>query len=206
MLLISTKKICFRCNRVTFRHCIASKYQIEQTLISKAEEQLIISQAKKGHQPSYKRLYEIHIRELFQFLAQFSEDRIDIQDWCQRAFIKAFTRLDQFQYKSRFKTWLFTIGLNEMRTDKRKEIHFEELADDVLYDNEDETKPDTESWGLTKEALKSLSIDKRLVVLLHIAEEYSHEEISTMLGITESASRVTLHRAKKELRKIIQHG
>ncbi len=175
-------------------------------MISKAEEQLIISQAKKGHQPSYKHLYELHIRELFQFLAQFSENRTDVQDWCQRTFIKAFTRLNQFQYKSRFKTWLFTIGLNEMRTDKRKEIHFEELADDVLYDNEVGTNRDTETWDLTKQALKSLSIDKRLIVLLHIAEEYSHEEISAMLGITESASRVTLHRAKKELRKITQHG
>ena len=196
----------FRCNHVTFHLNNASKYQIEQTLISKAEEQLIISQAKKGHQPSYKYLYELHITELFQFLAQFSENRTDIQDWCQRAFIKAFTRLDQFKYKSRFKTWLFTIGLNEMRTDKRKEVHFEELPDNNLYDNENKTDEDRESWNLTKQVLKSLSIDKRLVVLLHIAEEYSHEEISAMLGISEGTSRVTLHRAKNELKKLIQHG
>ena len=102
-----------------------------------------------------------------------------------------------------FKTWLFTIGLNEMRTDMRKKIHFEDIEEHHLEFDDSLPIEETKIWQQAKSAIKKLTPDKRLVCLLHIAEDYSHAEIAKMIGITEGSSRTILHRAKQELKAMV---
>ena len=73
---------------------------------------------------------------LFRFLSQFSDERVLAQEWTQRAFIKAFERIHQFSANSSFKTWLFTIGLNEMRSDNRKKWEFESFDASIHIEEE----------------------------------------------------------------------
>lgn len=177
-------------------------------MISKAEEQKLVYRALKGDQNAFQSLYDHHIDLLFRFLNQFSQNRFEVQEWTQRAFIKAFTRLYTFKMNSRFKTWLFTIGLNEMRTDMRTGFEFVELSNIDNTHEFDETPEETEpeNWNKAKEAIRELSPEKRMVLLLHIAEGYSHQEIGEILSIKEGTSRIILHRAKKELKTKIKHG
>lgn len=175
-------------------------------LTNEGKESTHIKQALEGNESAYKKLYELHVDGLFIFLNQFSKNREQTKDWVQKSFIKAFENLSGFQERSTFKTWLFTIGLNVMRTEQRKItsiIEFNsDFVDQVRSQSEfsEDQDFDPELWESAKEAIKELDPDKKLVVLLHIAEGYQHSEISTMLNISESASRVILHRAKNELR------
>ncbi|MDR9417460.1 RNA polymerase sigma factor [Gracilimonas sp.] len=172
-------------------------------MLSKGEENNIITRAIQGDQSSFKVLYDEHIDALFAFLHQFSDERGQVKDWTQRAFMKAFQNLHSFNKDSRFKTWLFSIALNEMRMDKRSEFHFQQLDD---ADSELITEPETEKpekWLKAKHAIKQLEPDKRIVFLLSIAEEYTHKEIGSILNIPEGHSRVILHRAKKELQQVL---
>ncbi|XWN38507.1 MAG: sigma-70 family RNA polymerase sigma factor [Balneola sp.] len=166
-------------------------------------EKKIIKKALTGHQSAFKALYEQHVDELYCFLSQFAENTSQKEEWTQRAFIKAFNNLDQFNHKSSFKTWLFTIGLNEMRTDMRKKIHFENIDDKQIDLVDSEPVEETSIWYKAKAAIRQLAPDKRVICLLHIAEDYSHAEIAEMIGITEGTSRVILHRAKQELRIMV---
>ena len=168
----------------------------------KTEVQLI-EKALTGDQSAYKHLYNLHVDALYCFMAQFSNSNLQKEEWTQRAFIKAFDKLPQFKSNSSFKTWLFTIGLNEMRTDMRKKIHFEDIEDHLIEIDLSEAIEETNIWNKAKSALKKLSPDKRMICLLHIAEDYSHAEIAEMVGITESSSRVILHRAKLELKAMV---
>lgn len=156
-----------------------------------------------GHQSAFKTLYDQHVDELYSFLSKFTESTSQKEEWTQRAFIKAFNKLDQFNHKSSFKTWLFTIGLNEMRSDMRKKIHFENIDDKQLVHVESEPLEETNIWVKAKTAIRELAPEKRVICLLHIAEDYSHAEIAEMIGITEGTSRVILHRAKQELRTMV---
>ena len=172
-------------------------------MISEAEEIQLINNAKKGNQNAFHQLYDIHVDLLFRFLAQFTQDRHQVQEWTQRAFIKAFSKLRTFEFKSRFKTWLFTIGLNEMRTDMRSRFKFVELEQAPEEIEIDETEP--EQWEKAKDAIRNLPPDKKIILLLHIAEGYSHKEISEMLSIKEGTSRIILHRTKEELNKYMHY-
>ena len=174
-------------------------------MLSGTDEIKLISQAVSGDQSAFKTLYDHHVDALFSFLKQFSGDRELVKDWTQRAFIKAFDKLDSFKQQSRFKTWLFTIGMNEMRTDMRSRIRFVELPESELRDVTEEPENDPELWKAAKHAIRSLPPEKKMVLLLHIAEGYSHKEIGEMLSIKEGTCRIILHRAKEELKKRVHH-
>lgn len=169
-------------------------------MLSGTEEIKLIDKALKGDQNSFKKLYDYHVDGLFSFLNQFTNDRELVKDWTQSAFIKAFTKLEGFKKNARFKTWLFTIGMNEMRSALRKKVHFEDLS---TIETIAEVNEETEliNWKVAKKAIQQLSPDKKMILILHIAEGYSHKEISEMLSIKEGTSRITLYRAKEELRK-----
>lgn len=122
------------------------------------------------------------------------------EEWTQRAFIKAFKRIDQFNGKSAFKTWLFKIGLNEMRSDLRSKWQFEEY-DAQLHTEKEEVETPIDDWMSARIAINALPSDQRMIFLLYEIEGYPHKEIADMLGISESYSRVILTRAKKDLKK-----
>jgi RNA polymerase sigma-70 factor (ECF subfamily) len=171
-------------------------------LISGTEEIQLIRKALDGNQGAFQKLYEAHVEGLFLFLNQFSKEREQVKDWTQRAFIKAFQKLDSFKKDARFKTWLYTIGMNEMRTDMRSKIRFVEL-DDQLREVPEDDVTESELWSTARNAIQNLPPEKKMVVLLHIAEGYSHREIGEMLSIKEGHSRIILHRAKEELRNMV---
>lgn len=165
------------------------------------EESTLVARAGEGDPKAFRTLYERHVDALYRFLRQFSGDRQEVEDWVQRSFIRAFRSLDRFQGRSRFGTWLFTIGLNEMRTDKRK-------AGMVLMDGpagevgESAGFVDAFEWDdLMRELLSRIDENKRAVFLLYEIEGFSHAEIAEMLGIGESASRTILARTKHALRE-----
>ena len=133
---------------------------------------------------------------------QFSSDRSVVQDWTQRSFIKAFDRIDQFSGDSLFKTWVFSIGLNEMRSDSRSKWQFEPY-DSELHTKDMESEFSSDDWMSARSAIRDLPVNQRMVFLLYEVEGYSHKEIAEMLDIKESHSRVILTRAKKEVNQLI---
>lgn len=167
-------------------------------------ETQLIEQAKRGSNKAFAALYERNVHALYRFLRQFGNkhNSEDIEDWVQRAFVKAFTKIDGFEGKSRFSTWLFRLAVNEMRSDFRKLtlLPLETVADEN-YEQED-VYADDFIWEMTmKELLDEISPIKKSVFILYEVEGYSHAEIAHILGIEESTSRSVLARTKNYLRK-----
>lgn len=146
-------------------------------------------------------LYADHVSPLYRFLKQFSTRDEEVEEWVQRAFIKAFEHLGTFDGRSRFSTWLFTLGINEMKMDRRraKLVSFSPLNDEA---DPGEDVPQAFEWKHTmKDWMVQLDDTKRTVFILYEVEGYTHAEIGTMLGIAESSSRTLLSRAKKYLQE-----
>ncbi|MEO1023062.1 MAG: RNA polymerase sigma factor [Bacteroidota bacterium] len=171
-------------------------------MASRSEETALIDNALSGQQPAFKQLYELHVEGLFRFLNQFASNREQTEEWTQRAFIKAFQKLASFKKEARFKTWLFTIGMNEMRTDMRKNIHFENIEETPEAHGTQEFS--NEEWMTARSLIRKLPNDKKMVFLLYEVEGYSHREIGELLDIKEATSRVILNRTKAELRQGLQ--
>ncbi len=160
----------------------------------------IIRQTLKGNEQAFRLIFERHVEALFRFLHQFSKSSEELDDWVQRTFIRAYERLNQFDSNARFEPWLFQIGINEMRTDRRraKIVQFIPAGDQP---NLEPVFEEQFEWSITmKDIIRALDENKRMVFTLHEVEGFTHKEIASMLQITESHSRSILMRTKQELR------
>lgn len=165
------------------------------------DESAWITKAREGNEKAFRWLYAENVSPLYRFLKQFSTREEEVEEWVQRAFIKAFDRLDAFDGRSRFSTWLFALAINEMKMDRRRAqvIPFVPLDDEPDSGAEE---PEAFEWNhLMKEWMGGLDETKRSVFVLYEVEGYSHAEIGTILGIAESSSRTFLSRAKQYLQE-----
>lgn len=160
------------------------------------DESFLISRIRQGDYSAFRVLYEHHVDPLYRFLKQFSRDHHQVEEWVQRSFIKAYESLDRFAGRSRFSTWLFTIGLNEMRSDKRK-IQMISVEDMTSGGAGTENPHEIFEWEeMMRGWLEQLDDVRRSVFLLHEVEGFSHGEIAQMLQIGESTSRTILSRTR----------
>ncbi|MEX1140466.1 MAG: RNA polymerase sigma factor [Bacteroidota bacterium] len=164
------------------------------------DESFLISRIRQGDYIAFRDLYEHHVDPLYRFLKQFSRDHHQVEDWVQRSFIKAYESLDRFAGRSRFSTWLFTIGLNEMRSDRRKTpvLSLEETTSGEA--NADDAYEIFEWEEMMRGWLDQLDDVRRSVFLLHEVEGFSHAEIAQILQIGESTSRTILSRTRQWLK------
>jgi RNA polymerase sigma-70 factor (ECF subfamily) len=165
------------------------------------EDHQLVQRVKNGDQKAFKILFEQNIVPLYRFMKQFSPDKDQVDEWVQRAFIKSYENIDKFDGISLYRTWLFKIALNEMRTDYRKIgriMHDLEEAENYYAEIED---LDFEWQLVMKNWLFELDEVKRAVFILYEVEGYSHSEIALMLKISEVNSRAILARTKNFLRE-----
>ncbi len=170
--------------------------------ITAAEESALISRVRSGETEAFKSLYDVNVEHLFRFLKQFRKSDNDVQELVQRAFIKAYEGLESFKGRSKFKTWLFQIALNEMRGDIRRNSIVPFLDTDDIEEMVSDKGDEMLEWNSTLNTLfERLDETKRAVFILYEVEGYSHMEISAMLNIGESTSRTILTRTKQWLRR-----
>jgi RNA polymerase sigma-70 factor, ECF subfamily len=161
----------------------------------------LIERTRKGDQRAFKHLYDGNVDALYRFMSQFTCDTAQVEDWVQRAFIKAYRNIEKFQHESRFATWLFAIALNEMRSDSRKPSRVITIKEEISETGGNIGEVHDFLWNETMRVwLQELEELKRTVFLLYEIEGYSHAEIASMLNIAENNSRTLLCRAKQILK------
>ena len=169
----------------------------------------IITKAKKGNNKAQKQLYELYAKAMFNICYRMMNSVAEAEDVLQEAFCEAFRRIDSFRFESTFGAWLKRIVINKCINElKRKKIELEygdqvyqiEISDD---EQSDENHLQVEK---IKRAMGLLPDGYRVVFSLYLLEGYDHQEISEILGISESTSKSQLARAKKKLIEIIKAG
>lgn len=134
---------------------------------------------------------------------------MEAEDIVQEAFIRAFTKLNQYKAEVTFGAWLKRIVVNKAIDHlKSKKQHMQNLEEvhlkvvDSSYEDE-WLVDDTISIDDVKEAIEKLPDKYRYVVMLFLIEGYDHQEISEILNISEVASRTQLSRGKSKLKELL---
>jgi RNA polymerase sigma-70 factor (ECF subfamily) len=135
----------------------------------------------------------------------------DAEDMLQEVFIEAFGRLTSFRFESTFGAWLKRITINKCINElKRRKVQLEyrdQPFEEDLVDGDASEPMDLElSVERIKHAMGLLPDGYRVVFSLYMLEGYDHEEIATILGISESTSKTQLMRARKKIVEILQAG
>lgn len=138
----------------------------------------------------------------------------DAEDVAQDTFSQAFKGLGSFRGTAKFYTWLFRITYNLAISQRRKRkpaLSLNSQTDsqgEITLPSDDATPmknmEDEEGKTLMDKALGLLSLDHRAGLVLKEIEGFSYEEIAFSLGVPVGTVRSRLHRARLELRAILE--
>ncbi len=142
----------------------------------------------------------------------------DTQDIFQNVAEKIWTKIHQFKAeKGNPEAWIHTIIYNSCcklvrEREKRKE-YLVDSDNDFLFDLHYNTELYLEEQDLDYERKKSqiqqgiekLKKGQKQVLTLYYLENYSHQEVASILNITESTSKSQLCRAKQNIRKLVSN-
>jgi RNA polymerase sigma factor (sigma-70 family) len=172
-------------------------------------DQQLIQECLKGAQRSFKALYEKYQAYVYTICVRHGISTIDIKDHMQVIFMEIFNALGRYDAtKAAFKTWITRITINQILQQKRKKnINYSvEGSDDIRLIDSGFTIPT--DWDIDQQelyaVLNQMPAQYITAFNLLIIDGYSHSEISELLSIPESTSRVLVHRgriwAMKQLR------
>lgn len=154
---------------------------------------------------AYEELMRRYQRTLFNVCARYLGNERDADDVCQEVMLKVLYGLKNFEGKSKFKTWLYSITYNECITQYRKERRKRRLLDalslDPLEEASDEKAPKIEEKaGLDRWLVHVNPIDREILVLRFVAE-LEFQEIADIMHMGLSATKMRYKRALDKLRE-----
>jgi RNA polymerase sigma-70 factor, ECF subfamily len=177
----------------------------------------LVKAARKGDPKAFTNLVRAHSPALRILALRLIRDPEDACEVVQESLLKAFVHLHQFQGEARFSTWLTRIALNEafMRIRCRPPGTALSLDDPVsTVSNQqfatqlEDGEPGPEGLCLRAElrrtlfrAIDSLAPRYRMVFVLRHVEEFSTRETAEILGLSVTAAKTRLRRARAELRR-----
>jgi len=135
-------------------------------------------------------------------------DSQEAEDIMQEAFLQAFQRIHTYSGEGSFGSWLKRIVINKSLDALRKRKSLVSIEDENIEFPDIAEENREEEFQLqvkeVREAISELPEEYRVVITLFLLEQYSHEEISGMLQISNNLSRTRLVRAKQKVLKSIK--
>ena len=167
--------------------------------------QEIIDQCREGNQKAQFQLYKLYYKPMYSVCMRLMNNEADAEDVMQEAFLNAFKKIDTYKGEVSFGAWLKKIVINRsLDYLKKRKMKFEEINEKTnkFIDYQMETKE--VNMKVIKDAIQKLPDGYRVVLSLYLIEGYDHEEISEILGISNSNSRTQFLRAKNKLKEILK--
>ena len=174
-----------------------------------ADEVLLVQRAISRDADAFGGLYDMYVDRIYRHLYYRVGNVADAEDLTQQVFLKAWQAIDRYKKTaSPFLAWLMTISHNLVvdfyRTKKDKTyLDAEVTADDPTSSPERVAEAHYMQQQLRRVILQ-LRGDEQQVVLLRFIEGFEFKEIASLLGKSEGAIRVILHRALVKLRHILE--
>jgi len=173
------------------------------------EDPYYIRMILSGNTAAYHGLVEKHQDLVYTIVHRIISSAEEAEEVAQDVFVKAYNKLSDYKGEAKFSTWLYRIAYNTaVSHTRKKKIEFLAMDEEVIV-NHSEEDVQQEVMGLSTEEQNKL-IKKALAILprtdsLMITLFYYHgkdiEEISEIVGLTQSTVKVKLFRIRKRLFK-----
>jgi RNA polymerase sigma-70 factor (ECF subfamily) len=171
----------------------------------------LIREIKDGHVELFAEIVRRYEKRVILFIAQMLKSyQVDhlAEDICQETFYKAFRSLKTFRdMDASFSTWLFTIARNTVLSELRH------LKNGAILTDKEENIPDysreympekqylqKEKVSMVRRAINELPENQRVALILREYEQLDYQEISSVLGLSVSAIKSLLFRARNGIK------
>lgn len=169
-----------------------------------------VRSAKQGDRDAFARLYHDH-RAVIRFVVSDNvHDPHDIDDVVQEVFTRAHASLTQLRDDTQFTSWVTAIARRAAIDHRRRRVHSPRMVDvdDEVGYVAPEPSPQTlaeirAELDAVQAAMNRLS--RRDALALNLAGHlgFGPGEVAAVLGVTEGAAKVVVHRARQRLRTLL---
>jgi len=165
---------------------------------------------------AFEELVEIHQSAVIGTVAKMLGNPSEAEDIAQQVFLRIWKSAARYEPRAKFTTWMFTITrnlvFNEVRRRKRKpavSIEEREEATHLVVEDTQTASPgenvlQRELERAVDDAIQALPEKQRIGVILRRYEEMPYEEIAKVLGLSVSAVKSLLFRARAQLKESLQ--
>jgi len=168
-------------------------------------EELVKGCQDNNPKAQYK-LHKLFYRKMLAVASKYSNGGSDIEDLVQESFISIYKNIHRFSGNTpaSLESWMRVIVRNKTIDlyRKNKKINMVEIHDDLFNNEEQESFYDMFIDDIPT-LIDNLSPKYQKVIVLYYLEDKTHDEISKILGISVSLSKVNLLRGKKNMKKIL---
>jgi RNA polymerase sigma-70 factor (ECF subfamily) len=171
----------------------------------------LIAAAQSGDRRAFDELVRQSFTDTFTLARRITGNEEDARDVVQDAYLRAWRGIGKFRGDAQFSTWMYRITANAAVTHvKRRRRQRAEPLDEVNEPADLRLESQPAALAETGEALDRLAaaLDElpsklRSVVVLKDVYDLPHDAIAEELGITVTAAKVRLHRARRKLRDVL---
>jgi RNA polymerase sigma-70 factor (ECF subfamily) len=169
----------------------------------------VLARARSGDQAAFRIIVEGYSRDVFRLAFRITGNEGDAEDAVQETFLRAYRKLEGFEARANFGTWLYRVTANtSIDVLRRRKRTFDRTAplDDEgpsigIAPTQEKTVYRRQVRERVESALSCLSDLERGAFVLRHFEEMSLAEVSASLDTTVSATKQALFRAVRKLRK-----
>ena len=185
-----------------------------------ADEAMLVTVALSGDSSAFVELSKRHSRRVLHRIYRMTNNWQDAEDVLQESLMRAFVHLHTFECRASFSTWLTSIAINSalMLLRKRKgalrtaiDSTLEDIDKSEKWELRDHREDPEQHYArlqkakMFRGAVRRLRPDLGRIIEMQQKNELSIKEIAQSLGISESAAKSRLFRARIALREFLQN-
>ncbi len=156
----------------------------------------LIARVRGGERADFEVLVRRHNQRLYRAARGIVKSDAEAEDVVQQTWLEVFRHLHQFRGDALFTTWATRIAVNAALAHARKQPVIAEVPDTASDEMPDDDVARAELGALLESCLQRLPQGNREVMVLRDVLELDTAETASLLGLSEEAVRVRLHRAR----------
>jgi RNA polymerase sigma-70 factor (ECF subfamily) len=178
----------------------------------------LVAALQNGEQPAFSELLTRYTEKVNNLALRITRNQEDTEEILQDVFVTVFKKIDRFEGKSAFSSWLYRITVNTafMKLRKRKQSQAVSLDDvgDMAHESFSGKRSDTSDVNFISsrhelrsqldQAIENLPEEYKAIFILRDVDGLSNQEVGEILNISVPAVKSRLHRSRLMLRKKLQ--
>ncbi len=156
-------------------------------------------------------IYDQYYDRMNRFIRSLVKDPWAADDLIQETFLKVRNNLDTVRDPEKLSSWIFRIAYNlcldhfkTLKKEARNGCELEEKSGPLIKESIQEELEQQQMGSCVQQQIDRLPEALKTVLMLYDVLGFTHQEIAEILDITEKNSKVRLHRARQQLKKILE--
>ncbi len=189
-------------------------------------DQLLMDGVAGGSEAALRELMARHKEKVFRYVYRILRNEADAADVVAGTFVRVYRSAGRFRPRAKVSTWIYTIAGNlcrdHLRREKRRRLFRSlfakreaadggdglSLAETIAADDlsASEALEQSERLAQLRASIDALPLKLKQPFILCVLEDHSHRDCAGILGVSEKTVETRIHRARKQLRQLVEKG